>query len=310
MEEGRLLAGRVVIVTGAGQGLGRSHALALAAEGARVVVNDIGADPYGAGRSPQPAREVTDAIRRAGGEAVADFEDVSSFAGAARLVEAALAVFGRLDAVVNNAGIVRSESFVRLSEADWHDVLAAHLFGHAGVSAAAARHWNELAQKEGPQDWRVVNTTSPVGLAGRAGSAAYVAAKGAIAALTAAQSDELCRYGVTVNAIAPAARTRLTEAVAGSPGEGFDRLDPANVSPLVAWLCSVHSRGVTGRIFQVEGGRLSLMGGWYRAAVFEQEGRLRPTELGAVLDDLIAHAPSFEGFLPGLSEAPLPEEGA
>lgn len=291
---GELLSGRVVVVTGAGRGLGRSHALELASEGARVVVNDRGVEADGTGGDPEPARLVAESILAAGGEAVHSADDVASWKGAARVLELALSAFGTLDAVVNNAGIVRDEPFVQLGEADFDEVVRVHLKGQVALASQAAAYWRELANATGPSDWRIVNTTSPVALAGKPGQSAHVAAKAAVAALTVATAAELSRYGVTVNAIAPAARTRLMneEAPEGSSpppdGRSFDALDPANVSPLVAWLCSSESRGVTGRVFEVAGGRVSIMQGWRRAASFDRGDRLVASQLRPVIDGLIA----------------------
>lgn len=298
IERPRLCEGRVVVVTGAGRGLGRSHAIELARQGARVVVNDLGVDPSGAGPSPEPAREVAELIRSAGGEATANFDDVADWVGARRVMSAAIEAFGRLDAVVNNAGVVRDQMFVSLAEDDWDAVIRAHMKGHVAVASQAAAYWRDRAKDEGPADWRIVNTTSPAGLAPSTGQSAYVAAKAAIAAMTLVQADELCRYGVTVNAIAPAARTRLTEGArpeqVAAPEDlsEFDAMDPANVSPLVAFLCSKESRGVNGRVFEVEGGRISLMEGWHRVASYERSHRLGEEELRSIVDGLIAAAGS------------------
>ncbi|MHB8244885.1 MAG: SDR family oxidoreductase [Acidimicrobiales bacterium] len=290
----RLCEGRVVVVTGAGRGIGRSHALELAREGACVVVNDLGVDPDGRGGSEGPARLVAESIRAGGGEAVASVEDIADWDGAKRVMLAAIAAFGHLDAVVNNAGVVRDQMFANLSEEDFDEVVRVHLKGHAAVASQAAAYWRERAKADGPSDWRIVNTTSPAGLFGSPGQSAYVAAKAAIAAMTLVAAEELSRYGVTVNAIAPAARTRLTkaarpEAVAEPTDQkDFDSMDPDNVSPLVAWLCSTDSRGVNGRVFEVQGGRVSLMHGWHRAATFERGERLLAAQLRPVVDGLIA----------------------
>lgn len=311
MQDERLLAGRVVVVTGAGRGLGRAYALELARAGARVLVNDSGVGPAGEGRSPEPSLQVAAEIAAAGGQALADAEDVGDWSAARRIVAKALEAFGRLDAVVNNAGIVREESFVRLEESAWDEVVRVHLKGHAALAAAAAAHWHEVAHRDGPSDWRIVNTTSPLALSGSAGPAAYVASKGAIASLTAVEAAELCRYGVTANAIAPAARTRLTEAVGAAAvavpanAKAFDSMDPDNVAPLVAWLCSVDSRGVNGRVFEVQGGRVSLMAGWHRAASFDRGSRVLASELRPVVEGLIAQAPEYDlASAPG-REAPV-----
>ena len=292
----RLLEGRVVVVTGAGRGLGRSHALELAGEGALVVVNDLGVSTEGMGPSPEPARLVAETIRAFGGSALESDEDVSDFAGAGRLIEATLASFGRIDAVVNNAGVARDEPFVSLSPENFEAVMRVHVLGHVAVSSMAAAHWRALAMSEGPSDWRIVNTTAPAALFGATGKSAFAAAKGAIAALTLSTSEELSRYGVTVNAIAPAARTRQSEAedaaAVAEPSEAgaFDAMDPRNVSPLVAWLCSAESRGISGRVFEVAGGRVSLVQGWRRLASFDRGDRLLASQLRPVIEGLIAQA--------------------
>ncbi len=298
---GGLCEGRVVVVTGAGRGLGRSYALALSAAGARVVVNDLGVEPDGTRPDPEVARRVTETIRQAGGEAVDSGEDVACWEGAARVVETALSSFGRLDAVVNNAGVWRDGLLVNLDEADLDEVVRVHLKGHAAMASQAAAHWRRLAADEGPSDWRIVNTTSPMALLaspphGRSGHGAYVAAKAAVAALTLTEADELSRYGVMVNAIAPAARTRLTEAlgykelaVPEAPG-AFDALDPDNVAPLVCWLCSVRSRGVNGCVFEIEGGRLGLLEGWRRVASHDSGERLVADELDGIVARLVSEA--------------------
>ncbi|MHB1987073.1 MAG: SDR family oxidoreductase [Acidimicrobiales bacterium] len=293
----RLCEGRVVVVTGAGRGLGRSHVLELAHEGARVVVNDLGVAADGRGGSPEPARLVTEAILATGGEAVANCDDVGDWEGSRSLIRAAIGAFGRVDAIVNNAGVVRDQMLVNLAEEDWDAVIRVHMKGHVALAAHAASYWRERAKQDGPADWRIVNTTSPVGLAGASGQSAYVAAKAAIAALTLVEAEELSRYGATANAIAPAARTRLTEAARAEAvaepqsSKDFDAMDPGNVSPLVAWLCSTDSRGVTGRVFEVQGGRVSLMAGWDRAATFDRGQRLLAEQLRPVVEGLIAQAP-------------------
>ncbi len=298
---GGLCEGRVVVVTGAGRGLGRSHALALSAAGARLVVNDLGVEPDGTRPDPEIAWRVAEVIRQAGGEAIESSEDVACWEGAGQLVETALSSFGRLDAIVNNAGVSRGGLLVNLAEADLDEVVRVHLKGHAAMAAQAAAHWRRLAADDGPSDWRIVNTTSPMALLaspphGRSGHAAYVAAKAAVAALTLTEADELSRYGVMVNAIAPVARTRLTEALGYedlaqpvTPG-AFDAMDPDNVSPLVCWLCSVRSRGVNGRVFEVEGGRLGLLEGWRRVASHEGGGRLVAGELDGIVERLLSEA--------------------
>jgi NAD(P)-dependent dehydrogenase (short-subunit alcohol dehydrogenase family) len=290
-----LCAGRVVIVTGAGRGLGRAHALAFAAEGARVVVNDVGAALDGSGGSAGPAAEVVAEIRAAGGEAVADGEDVADWAGAARLVAHAVGEFGRLDVLVNNAGILRDRMLVSLDEGEWDAVLRVHLKGHAATLHHAAAHWRARGKAGEPVDARVVNTSSGAGLLGSVGQGSYSTAKAGILGLTMVAAAELARYGVTVNAIAPAARTRMTErafadAMAAPEPGAFDAMAPENVSPLVVWLGSTESREVTGRVFEVDGGRIVVADGWRCGPSVDQGHRWTPGELGAVVPKLLAEA--------------------
>jgi NAD(P)-dependent dehydrogenase (short-subunit alcohol dehydrogenase family) len=289
--------GRVVIVTGAGRGIGRGHALEFARQGARVVVNDLGAALDGTGTSDSPARAVADEIAALGGEAVVNGDDVADWDGARRLVETALDAFGRLDVVVNNAGFVRDRMFVSCGEDEWDAVVRVHLKGHFAVSRWAAAHWRDRAKAGEPVDARIVNTSSGAGLAGSVGQSAYSAAKAGIVGLTLVQAAELGRYGVTANAIAPAARTRMTETVFAEtmtapddPG-AFDAMAPENIAPLVVWLGSPGSAAVTGRVFEVEGGTVSLADGWQHGPAVERGARWDPAELGPVVADLLAKAP-------------------
>lgn len=290
--------GRSVIVTGSGRGLGRAHALELAHQGARVIVNDLGCELDGSGGGTGPAGEVVEEIRAAGGEALADGGDVADFDDAGRLVAAAIDVFGRLDAVVNNAGVVRDRMFANTAEDEWDAVVRVHLKGHFAVARHAAAHWREEAKAGRPVDARIINTSSGAGILGSVGQAAYSAAKGGIASLTLVQAAELGRYGVTANALCPAARTRMTEGVftdtmaaPDAPG-AFDAMDPANVSPLVAWLTSVQSAHVTGRMFEVEGGKVGVATGWQHGPTVDKGGRWDPAELGPVVKELLARAPA------------------
>jgi NAD(P)-dependent dehydrogenase (short-subunit alcohol dehydrogenase family) len=290
--------GRVVIVTGAGRGIGRAHALGLARQGARVVVNDIGAELDGTGGSPSPAREVVDEIVAAGGQAVVNGDDVADWEGAQRMVQTALGEFGRLDAVVNNAGVVRDRMFVSGGEDEWDTVVRVHLKGHFCVSRWAASHWRDRAKAGEPVDARIVNTSSGAGLLGSVGQAAYAAAKGGIATLTLVQAAELGRYGITANAIAPSARTRMTETVFADmmarpdDPDAFDPMAPGNISPLVAWLVSPQSAHVTGRMFEIEGGKVGVADGWQHGPAVDKGARWDPAELGPVVDDLLAKAPT------------------
>ena len=283
------------MVTGAGRGLGRAHALAFAAEGAKVVVNDVGAELDGTGGATGPAGEVVDAIRAMGAEAVANADDVSSWEGAANIVQTAVDAFGKLDVLVNNAGIVRDRMLVSMEEHEIDGVLAVHLKGTLATMRHAANHWRDRAKTGEDVQARIINTSSGAGLHGSIAQTVYSAAKAGIAAATLVAAAELGRYGVTANAIAPSARTRMTEQafpdMMAKPDEGaFDAMDPANVSPLVVWLGSVESAGVTGRVFENEGGLIVVADGWSRGPQIDKGARWNPSELGPVVADLLAKA--------------------
>lgn len=302
-----LLDGRVVIVTGAGRGIGRAHALAFAAEGARVVVNDIGVGLDGsAGESP--AQQVVDEITAAGGEAVTNGDDIADWTGAQNLIDTAVDTFGGLDVLVNNAGFIRDRMLANTSESEWDAVIRVHLKGHFATLRHAAGYWRRQikAGTVGPDDLnaRIINTSSGAGLQGSVGQGNYSAAKAGIAALTLVAAAEFGRYGITVNAIAPAARTRMTEAVfaetmAAPEDGGFDAMSPENVSPLVVWLGSVESRGVTGKVFEVEGGLIRVAEGWAHGPQIDKGAKWDPAELGPVVTDLLAK-----------SRTPVPVYGA
>lgn len=287
---------RVVIVTGAGRGLGRAHALALGAAGAKVIVNDVGTSLRGDGTDTTPAQQVVDEIVAAGGEAIAHAGDITSWAVGAELVQLAVDTWGDLHAVVNNAGIVRDRMFVSSEEAEWRAVLDVHVMGHVATTRHAAAYWRAQGKAGAAVDARVVNTTSGAGLQGSIGQAAYATAKGGIAALTLVQATELGRYGITANAIAPAARTRMTEQAFAdamkAPEQGFDAMDPANVSPLVVWLCSAASRAVSGRVFEVAGGKVALSDGWRELPGIDRGARWTPEALSDAIPKLIADAPT------------------
>jgi NAD(P)-dependent dehydrogenase (short-subunit alcohol dehydrogenase family) len=284
--------GRVVVVTGGGRGIGAEHCLEFARQGARVVVNDLGATPDGTGSSDGPAGEVVEAIRAMGGEAVANGDDVSDWDGAGRLIATALDAFGRLDVLVNNAGILRDRMFVNMSVDEWDTVVRVVLRGHFCPARHAAAHWRDEAKAGRPVDARIVNTSSGAGLMGSVGQSNYVAAKAGIAALTLNQAVELARYGVTANALAPSARTRLTEGVftdmMAEVDAGFDAMAPANISPVVVWLGSADSRDVTGRMFELEGGVISIADGWQHGPRIDLGARWDPAAVGPAVRDLLA----------------------
>ena len=296
------LDGRVAVITGAGRGLGREHALLFAAEGAKVLVNDLGGGPDGSGSDASPANQVAAEIRAAGGQAVASAADITTAEGADNLVRQAIDEFGALHVLVNNAGILRDRTIVNMTDAEWDDVIRVHLRGHFMPTRAAARYWREQSKAGVTLQPSLINTTSTSGLFNNPGQANYGAAKTGIATLTMIAQRELGRYGVKANAIAPAARTRLTlatpgisDAILSVPDEGFDPMDPANVSPFVAYLATADCP-IQGRVFFVAGGGVHLFqpfaivdsiskdGTWTVAELQEKAARLAdvPFDLGRI----------------------------
>ena len=286
--------GRVVVVTGAGRGLGRAHALAFAAEGAMVVVNDLGVGLDGTPDPDSPAAQVVAEIRAAGGEAVAHGGDIATAAGAASLIATALETYGRLDTLVNNAGYLRDRMLVNLDEDDWDAVMRVHMKGHFLPLKHAAAYWRAETKAGRTPVARIINTSSGAGLLGSVGQGNYSAAKAGIIGLTLVAAAELARYGVQVNAIAPAARTRMTEhtfaETMAAPGSGFDVMAPENVSPLVVWLGSGECAGVTGRVFEAEGGRITVMEGWRAGPSVDKGARWGVGEVGETVVKLLGEA--------------------
>jgi NAD(P)-dependent dehydrogenase (short-subunit alcohol dehydrogenase family) len=285
----------VVVVTGAGRGIGREHALEFARQGADVVVNDVGSEVDGTGASAGPAQDVADEVRALGRQAIVNSDDVADEAGAARLIDSAIEEFGRLDVLVNNAGILRDRMLINMTFAEWDAVIRVHLRGTFGPSHFAARHWRERSKAGESVDGRIINTTSPSGIYGNTGQTNYGAAKAGIASFTIIAAKELARYGVTVNAIAPGAATRMTIPLrAGGrtppPAGSFDPSAPDNIAPIVVWLGSRESAGITGRVFNVRGGRISVAEGWHAGPHAEQDRRWDPAELGDVIRALVADA--------------------
>lgn len=276
---------RVVIITGAGGGLGRAYALAFAEAGAKVLVNDINSDA---------AQAVVAEIRAQGGEALANSHDITNYAAAGEIVRQALEAFGDLHVLVNNAGICRDRMFASLSEADWDAVMAVHLKGHFCLASHAVQYWREQAKGGVAVQARIINTSSGAGLQGSIGQSNYAAAKGGIAALTLVQAAELARYGITANALAPAARTGMTEQVFAEvmkkPEDGFDHFAPENVAPLLVWLGSAESQAVSGQMFEVEGGKLSIADGWRKGPEVDKGGRWLASEVGGAVQQLMAQA--------------------
>lgn len=283
---------RTVIITGAARGLGRAYALAFAAEGANVVVNDIGTSLGGEGRDTSAADAVVAEITEAGGNAIANYDDVTDWDAAKRIVEAAIGRFGDLHVVVNNAGIVRDRMFVSATPEEWDATMHVHLRGHFCVSRHAVDYWRSKAKQGHSPDARIINTTSGAGLQGSIAQAAYSTAKGGIASLTLVQAAELARYGITANALAPSARTRMTEQAFADKmtrqDSAFDQMDPANIAPTVVWIGSGESAHVTGCVFELEGGRIVLEDGWQEGPSIDHGARWNPADVGSAVAQLLA----------------------
>ncbi|MFM9853372.1 MAG: SDR family oxidoreductase [Sphingomonadaceae bacterium] len=284
--------GRTVIITGAARGLGRAYALAFGAEGAHVVVNDIGASLAGEGRDTSAADGVVAEIKAAGGQALANYEDVTDWDAAKRIVDAAVAAFGDLHVVINNAGIVRDRMFVSATPEEWDATMHVHLRGHFCLSRHAVDYWRAKQKAGSNPDARIINTSSGAGLQGSIAQAAYSTAKGGIASLTLVQAAELGRYGITANALAPSARTRMTEQAfaekMSTGGDAFDAMDPANIAPTVVWLGSAESAHVTGCVFELEGGKIMLEDGWREGPMVDAGARWEPADVGGAVDRLLA----------------------
>ncbi|MGA8846439.1 MAG: SDR family oxidoreductase [Nocardioides sp.] len=290
----RLLEGRVAIITGAGRGIGRAHALELASHGAKIVVNDFGVSLAGqkddGDLAQSPADEVVAMIRDAGGEAVANGADVADFEQAAAMVQQAIDTFGGLDILVNNAGFVRDQMLVNTSEEEWDAVIRVHLKGHFAPLRHAGAYWRAEAKEGRQRAARVINTSSGAGMQGSVGQATYSTAKAGIAALTLVAAQEMGRYGVTVNAIAPVARTRMTEGAFDTSAMAV----PEDNSPIVAWLASAESADVTGRVIEIDGSTMTVENGWAHGPSRDAGTRWRAAEVGAGLREMLAEAPTPE----------------
>jgi NAD(P)-dependent dehydrogenase (short-subunit alcohol dehydrogenase family) len=287
---GRLCEGRVAIVTGAGRGIGREYALMLAEHGAKVVVNDLGAQADGTGADGSPAQAVVDEIKALGGQAVVNGADVSDWNAAKAMIDQAITTFGKLDVLINNAGILRDRMLVNMTEAEWDAVIKVHLKGTFAPAHHAAAYWRDLNKETGaPVGGRIINTSSVSGIYGNIGQTNYGAAKMGIAGFTIIASRELRRYGVTVNAIAPGALTRLTENLGGPvTDERRERMNPRWIAPIVVWLASEESAEVSGRMFEASGDMLAIAEGWHRGPTIDAIGD--PTVLGPIVKDMVAKA--------------------
>ena len=301
-----LCEGRIAIVTGAGRGIGREHALSLARHGARVVVNDLGGNTDGTGGDLSPAQQVVEEIKALGGDAVANGDDISTWEGAQRLVNTAVETFGDLHAVVNNAGILRDRMLTNMTEEEWDAVIKVHLKGTFGPARWAASYWRDQAKAGKAVDGRIINTTSVSGIYGNPGQTNYGAAKAGIATFTIIAALELQRYGVTVNAVAPTALTRMTEGIIPVDNdEDREMISPRWIAPIVTWLASAESKDVTGRIFEASGRSLAVAEGWVRGPRHEPVDD--PTRLGPIVRDLVARARPSSGMDGETGSPPQPQ---
>jgi NAD(P)-dependent dehydrogenase (short-subunit alcohol dehydrogenase family) len=301
-----LLDGKVAIITGAGRGIGREHALALAKEGAKIVVNDLGGSTAGEGADQTPAQSVADEIKAAGGEATANYSNVADFEQAGQMVRQAIDDFGRLDILINNAGILRDRMLVSMTEPEWDAVIAVHLKGHFAPTQHAASYWREQSKAGNPINGRVINTSSPSGVFGNVGQSNYGAAKAGIAAFTIITAQELGRYGVTVNCLAPNARTRMTENIFGgmdAPAEGYDPLDPANISPVVVALCADEAQGITGQCFFIYGGAVNVLKPWDSGTLIQKDDYWDSKELLGKLQETFPNGIAPTGMMEMLGKA-------
>ena len=292
----RLCEGKIAIVTGAGRGIGREHALSLASQGAKVVVNDLGGNVDGSGGDLSPAEQVVQEIKGMGGEAVANGDSVSDWAGAERLINTALETFGDLNIVVNNAGILRDRMLFSMSEAEWDAVINVHLKGTFAPSRFACVYWREQSKAGKPVSGRIINTTSVSGIYGNPGQTNYGAAKAGIASFTNIAALEMARYGVTVNAVAPVALTRMTEGLGPAPESDEDRekRSPRWIAPIVTWLASDEAADVTGRVFEASGDVLAVSEGWVRGPKHAPVDD--PTVLGPIVAELLSKARKNSGM--------------
>ncbi len=302
------LEGRVAIVTGAGRGIGREHALALANAGAKVVVNDLGGSTAGEGADQTPAQQVADEIKGRGGEATANYDNVADFIGAGNMIRQAVSDFGRLDILVNNAGILRDRMLVSMTEEEWDAVIAVHLKGHFAPTHHAANYWRQQSKAGETVNARVINTSSPSGVFGNVGQTNYGSAKAGIAAFTVIAAQELARYGVTVNCLAPNARTRMTENIFGAlpaPAAGeYDPLDPANISPVVVALCTDDAKDITGQCFFIYGSTVNVLKPWDVGAFIQQGDNVwDPDQLAAQLKQAFPNGVAPVGMMEMLGRA-------